>query len=285
MSLRLTILGCGSSAGVPRIGGHWGACDPANPKNRRRRCSVLVERHGSGGTTRVLIDTSPDLRQQLLDAGVGVVDGVLYTHDHADHTNGIDELRGIALNTRKRVPVWADQRTGELLQTRFSYCFYRAPGSDYPPILELNRLNPGETVEIGGPGGAIAALPFEVRHGTIDALGFRIGDVAYTPDLKDIPDESLAALENLDIWIVDALRLTAHPSHFTLDEALQWIRRLKPRRAILTNMHIDLDYAALCAQLPPHVEPAYDGMTLDIAAAAETGADADRLARQAKSGH
>jgi phosphoribosyl 1,2-cyclic phosphate phosphodiesterase len=273
MSLRLTILGCGSSAGVPRIGGHWGTCDPANPKNRRRRCSVLVERQGAGGVTRVLIDTSPDLRQQLLDVGVGEVQGVLYTHDHADHTNGIDELRSIALNTRSRVPVWADNRTGEMLQTRFSYCFYRAPGSDYPPILELNRLKAGETVEIDGPGGVIAALPFEVQHGRIDALGFRIADVAYTPDLNAIPDESLVALADLDLWIVDALRLTPHPSHFTLEESLAWIARLAPKRAVLTNMHIDMDYDTLTAQLPPHVVPAYDGMTLDIGEAEGRGAD------------
>ena len=267
MSLRLTILGCGSSAGVPRIGGHWGACDPANPRNRRRRCSVLVERQGSGGVTRLLIDTSPDLREQLLEVNVGILDAVLYTHDHADHTNGIDELRGIALNTRRRVPVWADQRTGELLQTRFSYCFYRAPGSDYPPILELNRLKPGDAVAIDGPGGVIEALPFEVGHGRIDALGFRIGNVAYTPDLNAIPDESLAALAGLDVWIVDALRLAPHPSHFTVEEALEWIGRLAPKRAVLTNMHIDLDYDALSAKLPPHVVPAHDGMTMEIAAA------------------
>ncbi|HUE46385.1 MAG TPA: MBL fold metallo-hydrolase, partial [Aestuariivirgaceae bacterium] len=236
MSLRLTILGCGSSAGVPRIGGHWGACDPANPKNRRRRCSLLVERHGPGGTTRVLIDTSPDLHDQLLDAGVGELQAVIYTHDHADHTNGIDELRSIALNMRQRVPVWADQRTGETLQSRFSYCFYRAPGSDYPPILELNRLVPGQTIEIDGPGGSIAVLPFEVRHGQIDALGFRIADIAYTPDLNAIPDESLTALADLDVWIIDALRRSPHPSHFTLEESLGWIERLAPNRAVLTNM-------------------------------------------------
>jgi phosphoribosyl 1,2-cyclic phosphate phosphodiesterase len=262
--LRLTILGCGSSAGVPRIGGFWGACDPGNPRNRRRRCSVLLERRGPGGTTRVLIDTSPDLRQQLLDANVSELQAVLYTHDHADHTNGIDELRAIALNTRKRVPVWADERTGEMLLTRFGYCFHMAPGSDYPPILALNRLTPGQAVAVDGPGGAIAALPFEVEHGGIRALGFRIANVAYTPDLNGIPDESLALLADLDLWIVDSLRLTPHPSHFTLDEALQWIARLAPRRAVLTNMHIDLDYEALRAQLPPHIVPAYDGMTLEI---------------------
>jgi phosphoribosyl 1,2-cyclic phosphate phosphodiesterase len=280
MSLRLTILGCGSSAGVPRIGGHWGVCDPDNPKNRRRRCSVLIERRGPGGTTRVLIDTSPDLRQQLLDVGVGEVQGVLYTHDHADHTNGIDELRSIALNTRNRVPVWADNRTGEMLQTRFSYCFYRAPGSDYPPILELNRLKSGEMVEIDGPGGVIAALPFEVQHGRIDALGFRIADVAYTPDLNAIPEESLAALADLDVWIVDALRRSPHPSHFTLDESLDWIDRLAPKRAVLTNMHIDLDYDTLAAELPPHVTPAYDGMMVDIAVV--DGHEAGELTRNTR---
>jgi phosphoribosyl 1,2-cyclic phosphate phosphodiesterase len=282
VTLRLTILGCGSSAGVPRIGGHWGACDPANPKNRRRRCSVMVERQESGCTTRLLIDTSPDLRQQLLDTGVGVLDAVLYTHDHADHTNGIDELRAIALNTRARVPVWADKRTGDMLLTRFNYCFQMAPGSDYPPILRLNRLTPGKPVEVVGPGGAITALPFEVKHGTIRALGFRIGKTAYTPDLNGIPEESLAALSGLDLWIVDALRLKPHPSHFTLEEALQWIGQLKPERAVLTNMHIDLDYEALSIQLPPHVQPAYDGMALDIGAA--EAANGEELLARSKAG-
>jgi phosphoribosyl 1,2-cyclic phosphate phosphodiesterase len=282
VSLRLTILGCGSSAGVPRIGGHWGACDPANPKNRRRRCSVLVERDGTGGTTRVLIDTSPDLRQQLLDTSVGVLDAVLYTHDHADHTNGIDELRAIALNMRARVPVWADQRTGDMLMTRFSYCFQMAPGSDYPPILRLNRLNAGRSVEIDGPGGVISALPFEVEHGNIRALGFRIGNTAYTPDVNGIPDASLGALSGLDLWIVDALRPTPHPSHFTLGQALHWIDRLKPKRAVVTNMHIDLDYETLRAQLPGHVEPAYDGMSLDIGTAA--AGDAEERTIRSKAG-
>ena len=270
MSLRLTILGCGSSAGVPRIGGHWGACDPLNPKNRRRRCSLLVERRGNGGTTRVLIDTSPDLREQLLDAGVGELDAVLYTHDHADHTNGIDELRQVALNMRRLVPVWADDRTAEILLTRFGYCFHSPPGSDYPPILKLNRLASGEPVVIKGAGGSIAALPFELQHGNVRALGFRINNAAYTPDLNDIPDESLGALSNLDLWIVDALRATPHPTHFSVDDALEWIGSLKPKRAVLTNMHIDLDYAALAKRLPRNVEPAFDGMTLNIP---ETGRD------------
>lgn len=264
MTATLTILGCGSSGGVPRIGNDWGQCDPTNPRNRRRRCSVLVTRNGPGGTTRVLIDTSPDMREQMLAAAVSDLDGVFYTHEHADHTHGIDELRAFYLLRRRKVEVWADESTGQMLMGRFAYCFYTAPGSDYPPILQLNRLVAGQSVTVTGTGGAITALPFRVHHGTIHALGFRIGNAAYTPDLNGIPDESLAALEGLDVWVVDALRRTRHPSHFSLPETLAWIARLKPRRAILTNLHIDLDYAALRNELPDGVEPAYDGLEIPI---------------------
>lgn len=260
MTRTLTILGCGSSAGVPRIGNDWGQCDPANPKNRRRRCSVLVTQASDAGTTRVLIDTSPDLRDQMLAAGVRDIDAVLYTHEHADHTHGIDELRAFYLLKRQKVEVWADQPTGEMLMTRFAYCFYTAPGSDYPPIINLNRLLAGHPVIITGAGGDITALPFRVHHGNIDALGFRIGATAYTPDLNGIPDESLEALSGLDLWIVDALRRTRHPSHLSLPEALQWIARIKPRRAIITNMHIDLDYETVTAELPDGVTAAWDGL-------------------------
>ncbi|MGE0213090.1 MAG: MBL fold metallo-hydrolase [Parvibaculaceae bacterium] len=264
MSFSLTILGCGSSAGVPRIGNHWGACDPENPRNRRRRCSVLLERTSAEGATRVLIDTSPDLRDQLLDAGVGTLDGVLFSHEHADHTHGIDELRAIAINMRRLVQVWADQRTEAMLMTRFGYCFRQPEGSDYPPILLLHPMQSMRTVGIGGAGGEIAATPFDLRHGLIEALGFRIGGVAYTPDLNGIPDRSRQFLEGLDLWIVDALRPSPHPSHFSLEDALGWIERLKPRRAILTNMHIDMDYETLRRSLPENVAPAYDGMTIDL---------------------
>jgi phosphoribosyl 1,2-cyclic phosphate phosphodiesterase len=262
MTITLTILGCGSSGGVPRIGNHWGRCDPANPRNHRRRCSVLVRRIGPSGETRVLIDTSPDLRQQMLDEGVGSIDGVLYTHEHADHTHGIDECRSFFLNSRRRVPVWADEVTGAMLTTRFGYCFYSAPGSDYPPILDLNRIVPDEPVEISGAGGVIAALPFELEHGNIRALGFRIGGVAYTPDVNGIPERSLGYLSGLELWVVDALRRDPHPSHFSLAETLAWIERLRPRRAVLTNLHIDMDFATLAKELPVGVEPAYDGMVL-----------------------
>ena len=262
MSRSITILGSGSSGGVPRIGNDWGKCDPSNPKNRRRRCSALVTQRGKAGETRVLIDTSPDLREQMLGAGVTDIDAVLYTHEHADHTHGIDDLRAFFLMKRARVPVWADDATGRMLTTRFAYCFYAAPGSDYPPILQLNAMEAGTCVTVSGAGGSITALPFQVHHGTIDALGFRIGDMAYTPDIDGVPDESLAALENLDLWIVDALRRTRHPSHWSLPETLQWIARMKPKRAVVTNPHLDLDFATLMGELPVGVEAAYDGLEL-----------------------
>jgi phosphoribosyl 1,2-cyclic phosphate phosphodiesterase len=264
MSGTLTILGSGSSGGVPRIGNTWGRCDPKEPKNRRWRCSVLLSRRGDEGETRVLIDTSPDLREQMLATGTSALDAVLFTHEHADHTHGIDELRAFYLRQRHLIPIWADERTASLLVSRFGYCFVTAPGSDYPPILSLNRITPGQTVRIAGKGGEISALPFLVGHGNITALGFRIGDVAYTPDVNGIPDESLSALSGLDLWVVDALRPVPHPSHFSLPETLAWIERLKPKRAVLTNMHIDLDYGTLKAELPPYIEPAYDGMILPI---------------------
>ena len=262
MSLQVTILGCGTSGGVPRVGDHWGACDPANPKNRRRRCSLLVQRHGAGGDTGVLVDTSPDLRQQLLDAGTGWIDGVLYTHDHADHVHGIDDLRQVAFNGRRRVDVYFDEATGKLLRSRFAYCFESPAGSDYPPILRGHEIVAGETVKIGGAGGAIEALPFRQMHGSGETLGFRFGGLAYSPDVSDFPEESLKALHDLDVWVIDALRPAPHPSHFSVEQALAWITRVKPKRAVLTHMHVDLDYATLSRELPQGVEPAYDGMVL-----------------------
>ena len=260
MTYRFTILGCGSSGGVPRLGGHWGDCDPSNPKNARRRCSLLVERDGPDGTTRVLIDTSPDLRAQLLDAGIGQLDAVVYTHPHADHVHGIDDLRMIVFNMRKRLDIWADAPTAEALRDRFAYAFETPPGSAYPPICDLRPIR-GDVI-VNGPGGQIVLTPFEVVHGTIPALGFRIADVAYLPDVSDIPAASWDHLHDLDIWIVDALRRTPHPSHSHLSQTLEWIARVHPRQAVLTNMHIDLDYATLCNELPDGVIPAHDGLTL-----------------------
>ncbi len=261
--LRATILGCGSSAGVPRIGGDWGACDPANPKNARRRCSMLVERRDGDAVTRVLIDTSPDLRAQLLDAGVGTLDGVVFTHPHADHVHGIDDLRVVVFNRRARLPAWADADTTEALISRFAYAFVQPAGSAYPPILDLNLIDGAFAVD--GPAGPIPFAPVRVRHGGIDALGFRIHDLAYIPDVSDLPDAAWAQLAGLDTLVLDALRRKPHPTHVHLDRSLEWIARLAPRRGVLTNMHNDLDYATLAAEIPPHVIPAHDGLTLDFA--------------------
>ncbi|MBY6201061.1 MBL fold metallo-hydrolase [Maritalea mobilis] len=258
--LRFTILGCGSSGGVPRLGGHWGECDPDEPRNTRRRCSMLVERDGEEGTTAVLIDTSPDLRAQLLDTGIGRLDGVVYTHAHADHVHGLDDLRMIVFNMRQRLPVWADGATQNDLLNRFGYAFVQPKGSAYPPILDLNSIE-GDVV-IDGPGGPITLTPFEVTHGNIHALGFRIGDLAYLPDVSDIPDAAWPVLDGLDCWVLDALRRTPHPSHAHLDKSLGWIARAAPRRAILTNMHIDLDYQTVLSETPEHITPAHDGMVI-----------------------
>jgi len=256
--LHFTILGCGSSGGVPRLGGHWGDCDPEEPKNRRTRCSLLVEREDEDGVTRVLIDTSPDMRAQLLNAGVGELDAVLFTHSHADHVHGLDDLRQIVFNTRRRLGVWADGPTQDALYSRFGYAFMQPVGSPYPPILDMHTIT--DEITIGGTGGALSFTPFKVNHGTIDALGFRIGDVAYLPDVAEIYDNAWSALEGLDLLIIDALRRTPHPTHAHLEKTLSWIERAKPRRAILTNMHLDMDYATVAAETPEHVTPAHDGL-------------------------
>jgi phosphoribosyl 1,2-cyclic phosphate phosphodiesterase len=260
MTLTFTILGCGSSGGVPRLGSGWGACDPKNPKNRRRRCSLLVERIAGDDRTTVLVDTSPDIRDQLLDAEVTSLDGVVFTHSHADHTHGIDDLRSLAIHLRRKIDVYLDVPTSQAVRERFDYCFVQPAGSSYPPILNEHRLTPGEPASIKGAAGPIIAVPFLQDHGDIVSLGFRFGDVAYSSDLRDLPAASHATLEGLDLWIIDALRYRSHPTHFSVDDALRWIDRFKPKRAILTNMHLDLDYEELRAKLPENVVPAYDGL-------------------------
>jgi phosphoribosyl 1,2-cyclic phosphate phosphodiesterase len=261
MTMRFTILGCGSSMGVPRVGLGWGACDPANPKNRRRRCSLLVEKTAStGAVTRLLVDTTPDLRDQLLDAGVEKLDGVLYTHEHADHTHGIDDLRPLFVKSRRQVDVYCDAVTSQRLHQSFGYCFRTPAGSGYPPIVREHRLVAGQALEITGEGGAIPVLPVRQEHGDIASLGFRFGALAYSADIKALPAESLPLMAGLDVWIVDALRHDPHPSHMNLAESLDWVARLNPGRAVLTNLHSDLDYDALLARLPAHVVPAFDGM-------------------------
>lgn len=258
--LTFTILGCGSSGGVPRLGGIWGNCDPDNPKNRRQRCSMLIERQEGDQTTTVLIDTSPDMRAQLLAADVKTLDGVVYTHPHADHVHGIDDLRMIKFNMQRRLAVWADGPTQDALLTRFGYAFVQPKGSPYPPILDMNLIDGPVTVV--GDGGPITLNPFEVQHGAINALGFRVQDLAYLPDVSDIPEASTDLLQGLDCWVLDALQRKPHNTHFHLERSLEWIARMAPRRAVLTNMHVDLDYEQVMQMTPEHVVPAYDRMTI-----------------------
>ncbi len=263
MSLTFTILGCGSSGGVPRVGQGWGACNPNNPKNRRRRCSILVERTGDNGArTNVLVDMSPDLREQLLGLGINRLDAILLTHSHADHIHGIDEIRPLVIMARRKIDLYMDAATAAVVRAKFGYIFETPPGSHYPALLNEYRLVTGECIKINGPGGPLDAVPFRLEHGEIDALGFRFGKVAYSPDLSAVPIESLGFLEGLDLWIVDALRYTPHPSHLSLPETLDWIAKLRPKRAILTNLHSDLDFARLKSELPANVEPAFDGMRI-----------------------
>ncbi len=266
MTLRFTILGSGSSGGVPRIGGYWGACDPNEQKNRRRRCSLLVERWGNDPTkkTTVLVDTSPDIREQLLDTGTEWIDGVLFTHDHADQTHGIDDLRMVAINRRRRVETYMDACTSETLMSRFGYCFQASEGASYPPILNAHLIRPLEPVTIEGEGGSITALPFDQDHGDIRSLGFRFGSVAYSADLVGLPEESFLALEGVNCWIVDALQYKPHKSHAHVDLALSWLDRLKVPHGVLTNLHVPLDYRTLLQELPDGREPAYDGMVIEV---------------------
>ncbi len=270
--LEVTILGSGSSGGVPRIGGpdghgDWGACDPNDPKNRRRRCSILVRKHTPGGETAILVDTAPDMREQLIDARVRHLDAVLITHDHADQLHGIDDLRVLVLTMRKRIDLYADHLTQAGIMRRFGYIFERPEGSDYPPILNMHTIEePFSQFDIAGAGGPVSVLPFEQEHGRIRSLGFRFGDFAYSSDVSGLDEAAFAALEGVDTWVVDALRYTHHPTHANVETALAWIAQVKPRRAVLTNLHVDLDYETLKAQLPPGVEPAYDGMVLTIPA-------------------
>jgi phosphoribosyl 1,2-cyclic phosphate phosphodiesterase len=264
--LEVRILGCGSSGGVPRLGEggpNWGDCDPAEPKNRRRRCSALVTRRSAAGETRVLVDAAPDLREQLLDAGIGRLDALLITHDHADQTHGMDDLRAITLNMRRRLPVWSDRFALASLTHKFSYCFVQPPGSGYPPILDAHEIpEPFAPFVIEGAGGPVPVLAFGQGHGRIRSLGFRFGPVAYSPDADQLDEAVFAALENVECWIVDALRPTPHPSHAHLPRTLEWLARVRPAQGILTNLHVDMDYRTLERTLPAGVAPAFDNMLL-----------------------
>ncbi len=262
--LEVVILGSGSSGGVPRGDGDWGDCDPAEPRNRRLRCSLLVRRHGPEGVTSVLIDTSPDLREQMLAAGVRHIDAVLYTHDHADQTHGIDDLRTFAARARRRLPAFMDAATHAALGRRFDYIFESRNG--YPALLDAQDLPPhGQPWSIHGPGGPLPVVTFDQAHGPIRSVGYRIGPVAYSPDVSDLDDGAFEALAGCDLWIVDALRYTPHPTHTHLDKTLDWIARSGVRKAVLTNLHIDMDYKVLLAIVPPNVEVAFDGWTARLA--------------------
>jgi phosphoribosyl 1,2-cyclic phosphate phosphodiesterase len=263
--LRFTILGCGSSPGTPRINGDWGACDPANPKNARTRCAAMAERIAADGRiTRVVIDTGPDFRAQMIAAKADRLDAVIYTHAHADHIHGIDDLRTYALIQRRRIDIHADQATLHRLREGFGYCFETPPGSGYPPILDAHLFGHDRPITIEGEGGPLTFEPLPQIHGDILSVGFRIGDLAYCPDVSAWPDATVGRLGGLEVLVIDALQYKRHPTHFSLAEALEWIERLKPGRAVLTHMHTPLDYDTVMRETPVHVEPGYDGMSIEI---------------------
>lgn len=274
--LRAVILGSGSSGGVPRPGGadgfgDWGLCDPNEPRNRRSRCSLLVQRaHDAFAfdhrhATTALIDTSPDMRAQLLAAGCSRLDGVFYTHAHADQSHGIDDLRVFAISQSQQIPVWLDRETSGEISERFDYCFEQPQNSPYPAILDQREMpRHGECYWLDGPAGKLPVTPFLQYHGSVNSLGFRCGDIAYSSDVVRLPEESFDILAGVKVWIVDALQEKRHGSHAHLDLALEWIERVKPERAILTNLHVTMDYQTIKAKVPHNVEPAYDGMIIAL---------------------
>jgi phosphoribosyl 1,2-cyclic phosphate phosphodiesterase len=254
--MRVRILGCGTSTGVPRIGNDWGGCDPEEPRNRRRRVSILV----TAGDTRVLVDTTPDMRDQLLDANVATVDAVIWTHEHADHVHGIDDLRQLFHNRGGPIAGYAGERTLRSLTSRFDYVFEGKWG--YPATASAELL-PGDT-NIG----PLRIRSVEQPHGSITSTGLLFAhngkSVGYSTDFNDITEEMTSLFKGADVWIVDALRARPHPSHCHLDRTLGYIDRLKPKRAILTHMDNSMDYRSLLRQLPPHIEPGYDGMEIEL---------------------
>ena len=263
---RFTLLGCASSPGVPRINGDWGNCDPDNPKNRRTCASLLIEQIGpDGGTTVVVVDTGPDFREQMVRARVEHLDAVVYTHSHADHLHGIDDLRGYFIMQKRRIPIYAVPETMSRIEDGFGYCLKTPPGSSYPPIVEPILIEDiDQAIVINGAGGPIALQPLEQQHGDITSLGFRVGDVAYCCDVSDFPGPTVDKLGGLDLLYIDALQYRPHPSHLSLEQALQWIGRLGPRRAVLTHMHTPLDYETVMAETPDHVAPGHDQHVVEI---------------------
>lgn len=255
--MRVTILGCGTSGGVPRPGGkggmgEWGAADPGEPRNRRRRCSILVQEAGKS----LVVDTSPDIRVQLLDARVERVDAVIWTHDHADQVHGIDDLRPYALR-HGQIESWSDKRTFGVLQRRFGYCFEAEGGGFYAPIYAHNLIE-GPFQAAGVP-----VVPFLQDHGTVPSLGFRFGSIGYANDVVILPEAAFTALAGVEVLIVDAMRYRPHGTHAHLERALEWIERIGPKQAFLTNLHVDMDYAELDRVTPAHVHPCYDGLIIE----------------------
>lgn len=265
--LKVIILGSGCSTGVPRVDGYWGACNPDNPKNRRSRCSAwfgVYEDTSPDRLTSVVIDTAPEFREQVLRAGITQLDAVLWTHDHADQSHGIDDIRAMTFATGSPIDGYMDTATHAALTRRFAYVFQGNHG--YPPTCRDHIIPPhGMPWKVNGAGGVLPVLTFAQRHGPVDSVGYRLGDAAYSSDVSDLPEKSFEALTGLKLWIVDCLRYKPHPTHAHLDLALSWIDRVKPERAILTNLHQDLDYDELKSRLPAHIEPAWDQMTFDVA--------------------
>lgn len=260
-----TILGCGSSHGVPRADGDWGACDPLNSKNRRKRASLLIEQiSADGGKTTVVVDTGPDFREQMISAGVKHIDAVFFTHPHADHTHGVGDLRSFVMGSKRRIDIYADAPTEEFLHQSFGYCLESPPGSSYPPIITSHVIEDlSKPVVITGEGGAIEMQPLELVHGSITSLGFKIGKFAYCSDVNGFPKTTAEKLLGLETLIIDATLPKPHFSHFSLYEALDWIEKLKPKKAYLTHMHTPMDYDTVMAETPDYVEPAYDGLTIE----------------------
>ncbi len=255
-NINFTVLGCGASGGVPRLGNNWGSCNPKDKKNHRLRCSLLVEKEVNSKKTVGLIDTGPDMRQQLLKANVEDLNGIIYTHSHADHVHGIDDLRMLVFKRRAKLPVYADERTTKRLLEGFGYIFKKPIGSNYPAILDLKKIK--KPTRISGPGGEIIFEPLEVKHGEIDALGFKIGNLAYIPDVSEIYEDTWKKIYGIDILIIDALRYDPHPSHSHVSQTLKWIEKLKPKRTYLINLNIELDYKKLSSEVPKNVSVCYD---------------------------
>jgi phosphoribosyl 1,2-cyclic phosphate phosphodiesterase len=264
--LEVTILGCGSSGGVPRADGNWGVCDPADPRNRRSRCSMmlrLTSEEGPERWTTIVVDASPEFRLQTADAGAKRLDALLLTHDHADQSHGIDDIRAFAMRQRARIPVHVDAPTEATMESRFGYIFHGLKG--YPAIADLIPIPPhGQPWQVTGPSGAVPIITFDQDHGEVRSVGYRFGPIAYSSDVLTLDDAAFEAMAGVELWIVDALRYTPHPTHAHVERTLGWIERLRPRQAILTNLHIDLDFTELTSRLPPGVAVAYDGLRVEL---------------------